>query len=478
MSLFSSLWWKQSDAPPKIDTASAVADEQAVAEHAELARRFAASPILDDMPRHVAILERQLERRNQSGIFRLVYRAKLTLTAAQLRSGSLQPEIAVRCERIASTLKIKDAQERNVRAIALSMEALECDSRQMPFSIVWRATPHCSVVAAAGEHWLATQRRGSKRHVPSKSLLSTPVGVENLSLNIAFTSFEAVGFNATHLMQNIAALTPSGDYRIPITYIYAGLLRNVHSACVLAEQRARLSPLEVETAPVSTYQVAHDNEYMLMSGEDLQRAVAYIEKNLVPTNYDFNYVEPELFVQPFGGGKWLDEAQRAQSVEHNRAAVSSGQLASVDAPPPPVSASIVFVVYVGVVLENGFNNGFAMPAVPTSMYANRSTTTTKPVKRRNTNHNEDDDNDDDDGDDENSGVLPDGSYRSGERRDIAKNNGVMTMSLAGGSVSEDDNGDESEATAREQSVSGVVTAAAVAAPAVPSSKAQETTEGK
>ena len=443
MSFLASLWWRPTGEPPKNDEATARAAEQSAAEHAELARRFAGNPgagVLDDMPRHVAILERTLHRRSQRGIFRLVYRAKLVIPPAEFRSGTLAPQLVVRCELLHSNMVIQQALELKVRCIALSMEVVESDARALPFSIVWRATPQCAVVAAAGEHWAAAQRRGSKRHVPTKTLLSTPVGVENLSLNISFTSFEAVGFDATRLMQNIAELTPSGAYRIPITYIYSGLLRNVHSACVLAEQRATLSPLEVETAPVSTYQVAHDDQHMLMSGEDLQRAVAYIEKSLVPTNYDFNFAEPELLVEPFGGGKWLDAWQRALGNEHNRAAVA-GQLASVDAPSPPVAASIVFVVYVGAVPENGYNNGFAMPMLPASISV--ATRPRRPPRRA--------PNNDDDGDDTDTDGRADVTD-DGERRDMASGNGVMTMELAGGSVSEEDNAGDSETEVRDKSL--------------------------
>jgi len=436
-----SSWWSASKEPPPTDERTARATEQANAEYAALARRFH-NPLngpLDEMPRHVAILQRALARRSQSGIFRLVYSAQIVIHPADFRAGTLTPQLSVKCKLITqpSNMDIERAHANNVRAIALSMEVVESDARQMPFSILWRAEPQTAVVASAGEYWCATQKRGSKRHVPTKPLISTPIGVENLSLNISFTSFEAVGFNSTQLMQNIAALTPSGAYRIPITYIYSGLLRNVHSACVLAEQRAKMSALEVETAPISSYQVAHDDEYMLMSGEDLQRAVAYIDNTLVPSNYDFNYVAPELFVEPFGGGKWLDAWQRALGADHNRAAVA-GNLANTDAPPPPVSASLVFVVYVGAVLENGFNNGFAMPTLPASI----TTRTPRPKKKQDNANN----NDDDDDNDETASAGNDG-----ERRDQASAHGVLTMDI-GGSVSEGDDGDDSEATARQSGV--------------------------
>jgi hypothetical protein len=362
-------WWSGTKNPPPTDAAAAAADEEATRQHAAAARRLKAQAgILNEEPRHVSVLKRVMAARGRNCVARLVYTASVQITPAQLRSGSVPQQCTVRAELTKTEINIDSVRASGARAYLIAMDALECDSRQMPFSTVWRYGGEQDVyVGVAEKLWRAIQERGSRRSQPSVPLFNRQIGVEEQSLSIQFTSFEAVGFNDVKLMQNVAHITPSGLYEIPISYPYSGLLRNVHSACVLAHQRARWTPLEVETAPLTSYKIQHDDKFMLMRGEDLQRAVAYINKNLVASNVAFDIDNFLLSIEPFGGDKWLESWQKSLDAKANKAAVGSQSAAALSASsssalPPPISSTIVVVVYVGLVPRDGHENGFAMPA--------------------------------------------------------------------------------------------------------------------
>jgi hypothetical protein len=360
MSGFSN-WWSGTKNPPPTDAATAAAEEEAAKQHAAATRRMKArSQILNEEPRHVSMVKRTMARRGRHCVARLVYTATVQLTPAQLRSGSVPMQYPVRAELTKTEVNIDSMRASGARSYLIAMDVLESDSRLMPMSIVWRYAGETDVyVALPKKLWRATQERGSRRVIPSVPIFNRSIGVEEPSLSIQFTSFEAVGFNDSNLMQNVAHITPSGLYQIPISYPYSGLLRNVHSACVLAHQRAKWTPLEVETAPLSSYKVQHDDKFMLMRGEDLQRAVGYINKQLVSSNVMFDVENFIINVEPFGGGKWLETWQKALDADDNKLAIAG---AASNALPPPITATVVIVVYIGLVPRDGHENGFAMPA--------------------------------------------------------------------------------------------------------------------
>ena len=412
-----SSWFSGTRAPPSISEASARAEESAHDEHDRLAYSVAAAAMVrDSIPRNVAVLIRNLDRRGERLVGRLVYSAKLRIRPADLRAGSVEPQQQVPCHFIGGDVDLKGCMDRGVRAIAIAMHVVESDSRQMPFSIVWRATgdDKDAFVAAAETHWRATQDRGrSERAIPAHPILSRPKAVEEYSINTAFEAFEAYGFDAKILMQNVAQLTRSGCYRIPISYTYSGLLRNVHSACMLAEHRARLTPLEVQTMPINDYQVLSDGVDFLMHGSDLERAIAYIEKVLKPRNFLFELMSPVLLAEPFGGGKWT-EAWQAAMLHTSNAASVAGAITSPAAHPIAIEASLTMVVYVGLIPPDGCENGFAMPVIPHAVA----------------------------GDAAHGSSTPKPASRTHEVRSYAQNGGEMTMEIAGASHSEDEDDDE------------------------------------
>jgi len=424
--------WFTHARPPQDDEATARAEEASLDEHARLRRQL--GRIRDDKPRNVRVLERNLERRGERAVARLVYTAKLEVTPAEFRSGNIEPQRPVTCHVLDSAVDIDRCLDEGVRAIALAMHVVESDSSLMPFSIIWRSTgaEKDAFVASAGKKWQAMQERGVgattasnangggvRRLVCGRSILSRPSAVEEFAINTTFEAFEAVGFDRTQLMQNVAVLTRSGLYRIPISYTYSGLLRNVHSACVLADQRAHLAPLQVATAPISDYQVLEDGTDFLIHGTDLERAIAYIEKTLQPSNRAFALASPVVTVEPFGGGKWTEAWQNAMLRDANAASVS-GAITSAAARPPNAEASITIVAYVGLIPPNGCENGFAMPAFASTQMSR------------------------DDGAAASSSQMPTRSY---EIRQLAHNDGALELAGASNSEDDDDGSDMILATA-------------------------------
>lgn len=347
-----SQWFATTNAPPPTDPVAMKAAAQAAAAK-NTQRRERLAKLRTEEPTDVRIARQILERRGKKSVYRAVYCAQFTLSAEQLLSGQLPPQIEIECAPQSTTLdREKWLLARGERAYLLSAEVVESDSSSMPFSTTWTLANEVDggrvYVCPPRRKWSAAKPRDAHkqhdgRQKPSIPLLSQPVSIEEPSLDLQVSSIQAVGFNASALMSGAARKTRTDHYKVSKAYPYAGLIRDVHAALTLAEQRARWEPLDVETAPLSSYELQSSPTHMLISAQELDRVTKYITERLLTANEPFEVERLKVRIEPFGGDTWLDAWQSVLEAADNARAI-----ATTSAPPTvsqSVSVGIAIVVY-------------------------------------------------------------------------------------------------------------------------------------
>ena len=346
-----SQWFTATNAPPPTDAATTKAAADAAAAK-NVQRRDRLAKLRTEEPNDVRITRQILERHGmQKAVHRAVYCAQIALTSDQMSSGNLPLQIEIECAPQSNNnaqplqVRVKPGE----RAYLLSAEVVESDSTAMPFTTTWTLAQEPlggrAYVCGPRRKWAASQQRGGPgRQIASVPLLSRPVGVEEPTLDLQFSSLQAVGFNSAALMTGLARRLRSNHYKIPKAYPYAGLIRDVHAALTLAEQRARWEPLAVETAPLSSYTLQSSPTHMLIGAPELERVTKYINERLVTANEPFDVDRLVVRVEPFGGETWLDAWQDALRVGENSRSVAVSSTTS-SSQSTQMTIGVAFVVY-------------------------------------------------------------------------------------------------------------------------------------
>lgn len=335
-------------------------------------RDQAARAAATEAPPIVRAVERTLSERGHGRcIFRVPYVATLHVTPDELSGGDLEHTVYVQAEvspqwDLEKWLSVRERS--GVQAFPLSARVVGTDARAAPFDTLWtlqltRDAPLNDddddgivpivprAVAGSGEDVCRFERiapyacTAHEKYAPGErapfELLNDPVHCDEPALGIEFTSIDAVGFDATRLLQNVVRRShDTRTFIVPLSYAYCGLLRRVHAASTIAQLRAaRQDALVLECEPPSTYTLPRTRTHVRITNEQLDATIAFIEQRLAPANAPYDVGRLCFAVSTFEDVPWVEAWQAALSTA-DAARAADGARANDEARRASASAAV------------------------------------------------------------------------------------------------------------------------------------------